>query len=223
MSELSLRRISVKSVYKKVARPRLKKAMDRLFSLPFFVVSVPVIGLAAIAIKIVSPGPAFYAQERVGHKGKLIKVLKLRTMHVDADRLLKEHLAESPEAEAEWNTFFKLKKDPRIIPVVGHFLRKSSLDELPQLWNVVRGDMSLVGPRPFPQYHLDAFPKEFQLLRQQVVPGLTGLWQVSARSDGDVEVQQALDTQYIEQPSLRKDLKIIFKTVQVVVLQKGAC
>lgn len=223
MSEASMNRSIFKAINKKSVRRCVKKGMDRLLSLPFFIISVPIIGIAAAAIKVVSPGPAFYAQERVGYKGKIIKVLKLRTMHIDSDRLLKEHLAANPEASEEWNTYFKLKNDPRIIPVIGHFLRKSSLDELPQLWNVTRGDMSLVGPRPFPQYHLDAFPTDFQQLRQQVVPGLTGLWQVSARSDGDVEVQQQLDTQYIQEPSLRKDLKIILKTIQVVLLQKGAC
>lgn len=179
--------------------------------------------LAAIGIKLLSPGPAFFTQERIGYKGKRILIWKLRTMHNNAQALLEKHLAESPTSKQEWETCFKLKNDPRIIPIIGHLLRKTSMDELPQFWNVLKGDISMVGPRPFPEYHLDAFSKEFQQLRQQVKPGLTGLWQVSTRSNGDIAKQEQLDRIYIAKRSFLLDMKIILKTFVVVVAQKGAC
>lgn len=200
-----------------------KQIIDKLFALPFCLLSIPIIVPSAILIKIFSPGPALFVHERIGFQGKNIRVWKLRTMHTNAQELLEKHLAETPEAKAEWENHFKLKDDPRIIPVIGSFLRKTSMDELPQLWNVLKGDMSLVGPRPFPKYHLDAFPKEFQHVRQQVMPGLTGLWQVSARSEGDLSVQEKLDRQYIEHRSLWMDAKILLKTIHVVLARKGAC
>jgi len=199
-----------------------KKTLDKLFAIPFLLSSAPIIFISSIFIMIVSPGNPFYAQKRIGFRGKEFKVWKLRTMHKNADKLLEEHLTNNPEAKEEWHTYYKLKNDPRIIPYVGTFLRKTSLDELPQLWNVLAGDMSLVGPRPFPQYHLDAFSDDFQSKRQQVMPGLTGLWQISARSDGDTKVQEKLDSEYIEKNSILIDIKIILKTIQVVVTQKGA-
>ena len=200
-----------------------KRLFDLIVAGSAGIVVLPVIMGSAAAIKLFSPGPAFFVHERIGYQGKPIQIWKLRTMHSNSQELLEQHLEGNPEAKQEWQNYFKLKNDPRIIPVVGHFLRKTSMDELPQLWNVLKGDMSIVGPRPFPKYHLDAFSKEFQYLRKQVVPGLTGLWQVSARSDGDTKAQEALDRQYIAQRSFWLDMKIIIKTAQVVVLQRGAC
>ncbi|MCB1622806.1 MAG: sugar transferase [Thiothrix sp.] len=201
----------------------LKRLLDLLVSVAVGLLVLPIIGICVGLIWLISPGPVFFSHERVGYQGKLIRVWKLRTMHVDSARLLEAHLAKSPAAKTEWEQFFKLRDDPRIVPWIGNFLRKSSIDELPQLLNIISGDMSLVGPRPFPKYHLDAFSKEFQSLRQQVVPGLTGLWQVSARSDGDISIQEKLDRQYIEQHSLWLDTKILLKTVHVVLARKGAC
>lgn len=199
-----------------------KRALDYLLGLPLFLASLPFLALFALWIKKVSPGPAFYAQEREGYMGRTIRVWKLRTMYPDAERRLEEYLERNSEAQKEWARFFKLKNDPRILPGVGHFLRKTSLDELPQLWNVLKGEMSLVGPRPFPRYHLEKFPKHFRALRRSVFPGMTGLWQVSARSEGHLEVQEALDTYYIRNGSLWLDLYLLARTAWVVVMRKGA-
>ncbi|BFH76250.1 undecaprenyl-phosphate galactose phosphotransferase WbaP [Thermus thermophilus] len=200
----------------------LKRALDYVLGVPLFLLSLPLIGAFALWIKRVSPGSAFYTQEREGYGGRTIRVWKLRTMYPDAEARLARYLEENPAAKEEWERFFKLKDDPRVLPGVGHFLRRTSLDELPQLWNVLRGEMSLVGPRPFPRYHLERFSQEFRRLRNSILPGLTGLWQVSARSEGDLEVQEALDTYYIRNWSIWLDLYILARTVWVVLTRKGA-
>ena len=200
----------------------IKRALDYFLGVPLALASAPLVGLFALWVKRVDPGPAFYSQAREGQHGKLIRVWKLRTMYPDAEARLERYLAENPAAREEWRKYFKLKNDPRILPVVGHFLRRTSLDELPQLWNIVRGEMSLVGPRPFPQYHLEEFSHEFRELRRQVLPGITGLWQVSSRSEGDLEVQEALDTYYIRNWSVWLDLYILARTVLAVLARKGA-
>ena len=200
----------------------IKRTLDCAVALPAFLVTLPFLAICALLIKKVSPGSAFYKQEREGENGRPIKVWKLRTMYPDAEGLLKRHLDGSPSETENWLRFFKLKHDPRILPGVGSFLRKSSLDELPQLWNVLRGDMSLVGPRPFPYYHLKSFSSGFRALRSSVSPGLTGLWQVTDRSDGDLLVQEAQDTYYIRNWSLWLDLYVLLCTVKTVLFPKGA-
>jgi Undecaprenyl-phosphate galactose phosphotransferase WbaP len=201
---------------------RIKRAMDVVVSFLGLVAVAPLIALCAVWIKIVSPGNAFYSQEREGKDGRPIRVLKLRTMYPNAERTLQEYLAQNPAAAVEWELYCKLKKDPRILPLVGHFLRKSSVDELPQLWNIFKGEMSLVGPRPFPAHHNARFHPEFRSVRIQVTPGLTGLWQVSARSNGNLEVQEALDSYYIRNWSLWLDLYILIRTIRAVFLQEGS-
>ncbi len=200
----------------------LKRLIDYTIAVPAFIISLPFILLAAIWIKLVSPGPVLFRQEREGPNGRRINMLKLRTMHVDAERLLAQYLDSNPEEKLNWLRFFKLKKDPRVLPHIGYFLRRYSLDELPQLWNVLRGDMSLVGPRPFPYYHLDQFPATFRNLRSSVMPGITGLWQVTARSDGDLKVQEVQETYYIRNWSPWLDSYILLKTIHTVISAKGA-
>jgi Undecaprenyl-phosphate galactose phosphotransferase WbaP len=202
---------------------RLKRLMDVLLLLPLSVIALPLVALCALLVVLVSPGNPFYAQRRVGYGGRPIRVWKLRTMHKNADALLERYLAQNPEARAEWERYFKLAKDPRILPVVGWLLRKTSLDELPQLWNIALGEMSFVGPRPFPAYHLAAFSDDFCDIRASVMPGLTGLWQVSARSDGDVQVQEQLDRFYIRNWSLWMDIYVLWRTPWAVLFGKGAC
>jgi len=200
----------------------LKRMMDQSVALPLFLVSIPIIAIAAIWIKFASRGPVFYRQIREGLGGQRVAVWKLRTMYADAGRLLDQWLDRYPEDRAHWLRYFKLRHDPRVLPGIGKLLRRTSLDELPQLWSVLRGEMSLVGPRPLPDYHLEQFSNEFRTLRTRVVPGLTGLWQVSARSEGDLKVLESLDTYYIRNWSPWLDLYILARTVKVVLLGDGA-
>ncbi len=200
----------------------LKRALDLALVIAMMPLALLITALAALWVVIVNPGNPFYLHPRDGEGGRLIRILKLRTMYPNADLLLEQYLAENPEARDEWERFCKLKNDPRVLPGVGHFLRRSSLDELPQLWNILIGQMSLVGPRPFPSYHMAQFPPAFQELRTKVRPGLTGLWQISARSEGDLDVQAALDTYYIRNWSLWLDVFILSRTARAVFLGKGA-
>ncbi len=201
----------------------IKRGIDLTMTLLVGIGALPVLAIAALWIRMVSSGASpFYSQIREGEGRKKILVWKLRTMYPNADELLRKHLEEHPAAREEWDSHLKLRHDPRILPGVGTLLRRTSLDELPQLLNIIKGEMTLVGPRPFPRYHLDHFDERFREFRAKVTPGLTGLWQVSARSDGDLRVQESLDTFYIRNWSLWLDFYILARTVRAVLLSKGA-
>jgi Undecaprenyl-phosphate galactose phosphotransferase WbaP len=200
----------------------VKRTVDICISTIGLIFLAPLLPVIMLWIKITSPGGVFFVQEREGEDGKPIRIFKFRTMHNGAEEMLDRHLAENPAARAEWEQFCKLRNDPRIIPGIGVLLRKTSLDEIPQLWNILKGQMSLVGPRPFPAYHNSRFDPEFRTLRTRVSPGLTGMWQVSARSDGDLAVQASLDSYYIRNWSLWLDLYLLIRTVRVVLSGEGA-
>ncbi len=170
-----------------------------------------------IIIKATSPGPLFYSQIRVGHKGKLFRMWKFRSMYIDADER-KAALLEQNESSA--GVIFKMKKDPRITPI-GRIIRRLSIDELPQLYNVLTGDMSLVGPRPALEAEVEQYPV-LARARLEAIPGLTGLWQISGRSDLPFDKQVLLDTAYVNQQSAINDIKLIAKTIPAVISGKGA-
>ncbi|WP_245639290.1 sugar transferase [Rubellimicrobium mesophilum] len=177
---------------------------------------LPVLLLLVLLIRCFD-GPAFFVQDRLGKHGRTFQCWKLRTMVVNAERILERHLAENPEARSEWETHQKLRHDPRITPI-GRILRKSSLDELPQLWNVLRGDMSLVGPRPMLPEQLPLYPGTSYL---QLRPGLTGSWQVGARHSSAFADRARYDDQYAAELSLWTDLQIILATTRVVARGTG--
>ena len=193
----------------------LKRAVDAVTAAAALAFAAPLLTIIALAIKLESTGPVLYQAQRVGLKGRCFRCYKFRTMSVDADKL-KDHLRAHNQRQGP---FFKMVDDPRITRA-GRFLRRYSLDELPQLWNVVRGEMSLVGPRPHP---LDDFERYDlgDLQRLNVPPGLTGLWQVTARRDPSFERGLALDLEYIRNWTLWRDLQILCKTVSVVLRGSG--
>ncbi len=200
----------------------IKWISDYVLTIPLFLVSLPILAGAAACIKIANPGPAFFQQERDGLDGRKFRMWKLRTMYPDAEARLEEYLRKNPGPRKEWQTHMKLRNDPRVIPRVGAWLRVTSIDELPQFWNVLRGEMSLVGPRPFPRYHLDMFTAEFREFRASVRPGITGLWQVTERSEADLKAQEVLDSYYIRNWSLWLDLYTFVRTITAVLGRNGA-
>jgi exopolysaccharide biosynthesis polyprenyl glycosylphosphotransferase len=196
---------------------RLKCLLDLIAAFLILVAISPVLLVVAIAIVLDSPGPIFYRQSRVGLKGTQFQVWKFRTMVVNASELQQELEAKN---EIKGGVLFKIKDDPRITKV-GKFLRRYSLDELPQLINVLQGEMSLVGPRPLPLRDVERFSKE-HFLRHEVLPGITGLWQVKGRSNVDSDDVFYWDIMYILQWSLALDLRILFQTVRAVITRDGA-
>ena len=176
--------------------------------------------ILALMIKLSSRGPVFYRAKRLGKKGKTIYVLKFRTMDSDADEKLEQMLAENPELQDEWKKNFKLENDPRITKI-GHFLRKTSLDELPQFINVLKGEMSLIGPRPIVEKEVTYYGEDYATF-SSVKPGITGLWQVSGRSDIDYEDRVALDVYYVNNWSIWMDLYIFIATFNAVLFRRGA-
>jgi lipopolysaccharide/colanic/teichoic acid biosynthesis glycosyltransferase len=196
---------------------RVKRFIDIVVSAGVCIGTLPASLLIAAAIKCVSRGPVFYGQVRVGQDGRSFRMWKFRTMVEDAERQMDDLLMDHPEQLDAWTREFKLSNDPRIIPRIGKLLRRSSLDELPQFWNVLIGEMSLVGPRPLPQYHLDQFDDEFRFLRGTMPPGITGQWQVCSRRDGGKELFRHWDTEYVNNWSIWRDLWILLRTPWAVL------
>ena len=213
------------------AEPALVKAMPfgsagmiRLFDIlsatALLLCMLPLLVILAIALQIDSPGPLFFTQQRVGRNGKLFRCIKFRTMCVNADQVLVRHLAANDDARDEWLRNFKLRDDPRVTRL-GAIIRRLSFDEFPQLLNIIAGDMSVVGPRPIIRAEIDSYGRHFATYCA-VRPGLTGLWQVSGRSDVCFKKRVRLDCYYIARKSLVNDLAIVFRTIPVVLAARGA-
>jgi exopolysaccharide production protein ExoY len=202
-------------------QPIAKRVIDAALAAMLLVLfAVPMLALALLVRA--DGGPAFFAHRRVGRGGMMFGCLKFRSMTVNADRALEAVLASDPAARAEWETSRKLRHDPRVTRI-GKFLRATSLDELPQLINVLRGEMSLVGPRPVTASELAQFygaaAEHYQLVR----PGITGPWQVSGRSDTSYDRRVAMDVAYATRPSLLEDFRLLLRTPIAVLSRRGAC
>lgn len=201
------------------ARRMAKRSFDLVAASLLVLMLSPALLLIAALVRR-DGGPAIFGHVRIGRDGVSFKCLKFRSMVMNADGVLKALLERDPQARAEWEREFKLKNDVRITPI-GRFLRRTSLDELPQLFNVIRGEMSLVGPRPIVQQELARYGQDvnYYLMAK---PGMTGLWQVSGRNDTDYATRVSLDVAYVQQLSLRRDMRILVKTVSVVLRGSGA-
>lgn len=197
-------------------RQGLKRVFDICFALCALTVIAPVVAVLALII-MTDGGNPFFTQRRVGKDGRTFTIVKLRSMVVDADRRLAEHLSSHPHAQSEWDSTQKLTEDPRIT-VIGRLIRKSSLDELPQFFNVLKGDMSVVGPRPMMLSQRDLYPGQAYYALK---PGVTGFWQIGDRHHSSFADRARFDADYYEQMSLRVDLSVIFKTVKVVLEGTG--
>ena len=197
-----------------------KRTIDFLLAMVGFCLALPFFAVIPLLVKLTSPGPVLYRARRLGKGGRPFSCLKFRSMYVDADRRLQELLARDPARAAEFAANFKLKDDPRVTRF-GKFLRKTSLDELPQLINVLRGEMAFIGPRPIVTAEIARYDADYEILKR-VRPGITGLWQCSGRSDVGYERRVALDTYYILNWSPWMDIWIFIKTIGAVLFMRGA-
>ncbi len=197
----------------------VKSTFDLVAALILLVAVSPVLLVIAVLVSL-DGGPFIFGHRRVGRYGREFSCLKFRTMQIDSDRVLARTLAEDPEAAAEWAANHKLRNDPRITRI-GRFLRVTSLDELPQLLNVLRGDMSLVGPRPIVRAEVARYGCDIGFY-VRVKPGLTGLWQVNGRSDTSYRQRIDYDVDYVKHWSFWRDFLILLKTVQVILMRKGS-
>ncbi len=199
---------------------RSKRLVDILLILLSLPVTLPILGLLSMVVLMTTPGPIFYSHRRIGRNGAFFSMWKFRTMCENSAEVLEDYLTRHPEARAEWSRTHKLRFDPRVTGI-GRFLRRYSLDELPQLWNVIAGKMTLVGPRPIVAAEVEKYGDGFRFYRR-VKPGLTGLWQVSGRSQLTYPQRVQLDCDYVEKWSMRRDFVILLRTFLSVVNQDGA-
>lgn len=200
----------------------VKRLMDIAIAIMALAFLLPVMIFAAIAVKLTSSGPVLYKQTRIGRNSRLFSMYKFRTMRTDSDVILENLLSTCPVSAAEWNKYQKLQNDPRVT-LAGRFLRKSSIDELPQLLNVLNGTMSIVGQRPLLANQLETYGIEALSQYARHRPGITGLWQVSGRNQLPFEARASLDIDYARNWSLGYDLALLVKTVPVVLFSRGAC
>ncbi len=213
--------LRIRNNLQSLPRRAVKRSFDITFALFLLPIVIPLVTIIAFLIKLDSRGPVFFKQQRVGRGGKKIWVYKFRTMYVDAERRLRELLEKNEDARKEWEEFYKLRDDPRITKV-GRFLRKTSLDELPQIFNVLKGDMSFVGPRPVLEEELRKYYGEYSVYYLITRPGITGLWQVSGRNLLSYERRVHLDVWYVLNWSLWLDVVILIKTIRAVFRGEGA-
>ncbi|WP_162593767.1 sugar transferase [Variovorax sp. PBL-E5] len=197
-----------------------KRAMDIVGALIFFAVFGPLYLLVALGVRISMGRPVHFWQNRLGERGQRFRFYKFRSMVHNSEHVLDEFLSRNDMARTEWDTFQKLEKDPRITPI-GQFIRKLSLDELPQFWNVLKGDMSIVGPRPCMERQRSLYGKGWEHYCA-MRPGITGLWQVSGRNRLSYARRVELDVEYVNNWSLWLDIKILFKTVRAVITGEGS-
>ncbi len=202
----------------KINRAFSKRLFDVVFSLSVLILFSPVYVILGLLVLFTSPGSMFYVQERVGMNYKKFRCFKFRTMVENADQLLDE-LMENPELRSEFENNFKLKQDPRITKI-GNFLRITSLDEFPQFWNVLKGDMSVVGPRPLVVEELPRYGHYIDKVLT-IKPGITGLWQVSGRNDIPYPKRVQMDVYYVNFHNFWMDLWIVFKTIKVILFPKN--
>lgn len=198
----------------------LKRAFDLATGCLLMLLLLPLIAATALAVKLDSPGPVIFTHRRIGRCGQEFKCYKFRTMIVNAQDALDKLLKENPALRTEWEKDFKLKDDPRITRI-GKILRKTSLDELPQIFNVLKGEMSLVGPRPIVRKEIEKYGEQISYF-YQVHPGMTGLWQISGRSEVEYDERVQMDTWYIRNWSLWLDITLLIRTATVVLIRKGA-
>ena len=214
------RRASADHLPAKLIRYRSKRVIDIALILLSLPVTLPVLGLLSAIVLLSTPGPIFYSHRRIGRDGAFFSMWKFRTMCENSGEVLEDYLSRHPEARSEWTKTHKLRYDPRVTGI-GRFLRRYSLDELPQLWNVITGTMTLVGPRPIVAAEVEKYGDGFRFYRR-VKPGLTGIWQVSGRSELSYPQRVQLDCDYVENWSLRRDFVILSRTFLSVVNQDGA-
>lgn len=198
-----------------------KRIFDLIFSSSVLIVCAPILLILAAAIRYGSKGMPIYSHERIGRGGKPFRCYKLRTMYVDADNRLNELLKSDPALMQEWKASRKLKNDPRVTPL-GKLLRKTSLDEFPQFWNVLKGDLSIVGPRPVVYEEVINHFGEKAPKILSVRPGLTCIWQVSGRNDVSYAQRIELDEEYVDKRTLIMDIKLILKTIPSMIFSRGA-
>ncbi len=204
-----------------VRRNLAKRLFDLLFSATALILGIPLFLLISLLIKCTSRGPLFYQQERVGQGGCPFICYKFRSMFDNADERLQILLTQNPPLCAEWQATYKLKNDPRITKI-GHFLRRTSLDELPQFWNVWKGDLSIVGPRPVVRFEVERYFGARAIKILSVKPGLTCFWQVSGRNNIHYAERLALDERYIDEQNFWLDMRLIIKTLPAIYLSRGA-